>query len=105
MGHASGFTVGPTVKACTKGIWIWGKAVRAEGGDCHVLFLDTEGLGSTIRGASYDSRVFSLAILLSSVFVYNSTGVIDGDAISRLSLVVNLTKHIHVRATTAEVRS
>jgi hypothetical protein len=104
MGHASGFTVGPTVKACTKGIWIWGKAVKTEAGDCHVLFLDTEGLGSTIRGASYDSRVFALAILLSSVFVYNSTGVIDGDAISRLSLVVNLTKHIHVRATTAEVR-
>jgi hypothetical protein len=28
--------------------------------------------------------------------VYNSVGVIDGDAISRLGLVVNLTKHIQV---------
>ncbi|MDR3738425.1 MAG: hypothetical protein P4L40_05335, partial [Terracidiphilus sp.] len=60
-------------------------------------------LGSTVRGASYDSRVFALAILLSSTFIYNSTGVIDGDALARLSLVVNLTKHIHVRSSSAEV--
>jgi hypothetical protein len=25
IGREGGFTVGPTVKACTKGIWIWGK--------------------------------------------------------------------------------
>lgn len=105
MGKTAGFNVGPTVKACTKGIWLWGKAMEVDGADYHVLFLDTEGLGSTIRGMSYDSRIFALAILLSSCFVYNSTGVIDGDAMSRLSLVVNLTKHIHVKATSTEVSS
>jgi hypothetical protein len=96
MGKSSGFTVGPTVKACTKGIWIWGKALDVAGSDVHVLFLDTEGLGSTIRGSTYDCRIFALSLLLSSFFVYNSVGVIDGDAISRLGLVVNLTKHIQV---------
>ena len=30
------------------------------------------------------------------MFVYNSRGVIDGNAIEDLSLVVELTKHIHV---------
>ena len=69
------------------------------GSDVNVLFLDTEGLGSTIRGSTYDCRIFALSLLLSSYFVYNSVGVIDGDAISRLSLVVNLTKHIQVRST------
>ncbi|MDR3740713.1 MAG: hypothetical protein P4L40_16995, partial [Terracidiphilus sp.] len=105
MGRGSGFVVGPSVKACTKGIWLWGRAVPSSdaAGGVHVLFLDTEGLGSTVRGASYDSRVFALAILLSSTFIYNSTGVIDGDALARLSLVVNLTKHIHVRSSSAEV--
>ena len=39
-----------------------------------------------------------MALLLSSYFIYNSVGVIDGDAINRLNLVVNLTKHIHVRS-------
>ena len=37
-------------------------------------------------------------MLLSSYFVYNSSGVLDGKAIEGLSLVVNLTKHIHVKA-------
>lgn len=98
MGKGAGFTVGPTVKACTKGIWIWGRALEVGDSDTTVLFLDTEGLGSTIRGASYDSRIFALSLLLSSFFVYNSVGVIDGDAIGRLSLVVNLTKYIHIQA-------
>ncbi len=74
------------------------QAVEVHGSDYTIVFLDTEGLGSTIRGASYDTRIFALAILLSSYFIYNSTGVIDGDAIASLSLVVSLTKHIHVRS-------
>lgn len=126
MGRPAGFEVGPTVRACTKGIWLWGGVVRAkdmpqgdaiassiskstassgtdaDDGDSDetidLLFMDTEGLGSTSRSETYDSRVFALALLLSSYFVYNSVGTIDGGAISKLSLVVNLTKHIHVRA-------
>lgn len=98
MGKAGGFTVGPTVKACTKGLWIWGKAVEVDGADTHFLFIDSEGLGSTVRSESYDVRIFALAILLSSFFMYNSFGTIDGTAISKLSLVLNLTKHIHVRS-------
>jgi len=72
------------------------KAAEAPG--LRVLFMDTEGLGSTKRSETYDTRVFALALLLSSCFVYNSVGTIDGSAISKLSLVVNLTKHIHVRS-------
>ena len=77
--------------------------MEVEGVDHTILFLDTEGLGSTIRGASYDTRIFALAILLSSYFIYNSNGVIDGDAIASLSLVVSLTKHIHVKSAPGEV--
>lgn len=102
MGKSGAFTVGPTVKACTKGIWLWGKAMEIEGSDLTVLFLDTEGLGSTVRSETYDCRIFALALLLSSYFMYNSFGTIDGNAISKLSLVVNLTKHIHVRSQAAK---
>lgn len=95
----AGFVVGPTVKACTKGLWLWGKAIKgSEGDDIQYLFIDTEGLGSTVRSETYDCRVFALTVLLSSLFMYNSFGTIDGNAISKLSLIVNLTKHIHVRA-------
>ena len=43
-------------------------------------------------------RIFSLAILLSSYFIYNSTGSIDEQALQNINLVVNLTKHIHLKS-------
>ena len=53
---SEGFTVGGTVNACTKGIWIWGTPkVLADG--VSVVFLDTEGLGSTSRSQTHDCRV------------------------------------------------
>jgi hypothetical protein len=46
-------------------------------------------------------QIFSLAVLLSSMFVYNQMGSIDEAALDRLSLVTELTRHIRVRATSA----
>jgi hypothetical protein len=91
-----GFSVGHTVNAHTKGIWLWGEPVRIDDQDVAVVFLDTEGLGSVGASQTHDSRIFALALLIGSYFIYNSRGVIDGNAIENLSLVVNLTKHIHV---------
>jgi len=110
MGKKAGFTTGQTVNACTQGIWLWGKTIPAkaftgpinEHADdttgLRVLFMDTEGLGSTIRSETYNTRIFALALLLSSCFVYNSKGVINRDAIQKLSLVVNLTQQIRLQS-------
>ncbi|EGB12591.1 hypothetical protein AURANDRAFT_19411, partial [Aureococcus anophagefferens] len=100
-GAGGGFTVGATVNACTKGLWLWGTPVKLPDG-LTVLFVDTEGLGSTSRTQTEDSQIFSLALLLSSLFVWNSRGVIDGNALEDFALVVNLTKHIHVRSGAAD---
>lgn len=102
------FNVGATVNACTKGIWIWGESVASTKSaefkhlpaDTTVLFMDTEGLGSTQRSQTQDTRIFALTVLLSSLFIYNSRGVIDSNAIEDLSLVVNLTKYIQTKAST-----
>ncbi|KAE8904235.1 hypothetical protein PF005_g15084 [Phytophthora fragariae] len=101
------FDVGATVNACTKGIWIWGQPVASQSRhpafkhlskDTTIVFMDTEGLGSTQRSQTQDTRIFALALLLSSTFIYNSRGVIDASAIEDLSLVVNLTKYIQAKA-------
>ena len=63
-----------------------------------VLVVDSEGLGGLDEDANHDIRIFSMALLLSSYFLYNSTGSIDENALSSLSLVVNLSKHIQGRA-------
>jgi hypothetical protein len=102
------FNVGATVNACTKGIWIWGEPL-AETTSAEfkhlppgttVLFMDTEGLGSIQRSQTQDTRIFALTLLLSSLFIYNSRGVIDSNAIEDLSLVVNLTRYIQTKAST-----
>ncbi|RHY20056.1 hypothetical protein DYB25_003776 [Aphanomyces astaci] len=92
------FGVGGTVNAMTKGIWIWGQPVGDAHGKKTIVFMDTEGLGSAQRSQTQDTRIFALALLLSSFFIYNSRGVIDANAIDDLSLVVNLTKYIQVSA-------
>lgn len=70
----AGFRVDATTNACTKGIWVWGEALPLPDRDGSVLFLDTEGLGSTDRSSTEDSRIFALGLLLSSFFVYNRWG-------------------------------
>jgi hypothetical protein len=88
----AGFAVGNTVQACTKGIWIWGRPVVRNGRT--FLLIDTEGLGSLDQSQSFDTQVFSLALLLSSMFVLNTTGAITETVLQELELVVECTKHI-----------
>lgn len=65
-----GFNVGSTTMACTKGIWMWNKPVYVNS-KVDAVLLDTEGLGSTERTTNTDIKIFSLSILLSSLFIYN----------------------------------
>ena len=60
--------------------------------------MDSEGIGALDEDADHDTRIFSLTILLSSFFLYNSIGALDESALENLSLVVNLTKHIHIKS-------
>jgi hypothetical protein len=102
VGHQHGFTVGPTVNACTKGIWMWSEPVpfvNDRGEKLQLLVLDTEGIGGTKSSSDYDTRIFSLAVLLCSTLIYNSLGSIDESAISNLSFVANLSQHVQVKAT------
>ena len=93
LGQQDGFEIGPTVQSCTRGIWIWGKPVKISD-DMHVILMDTEGLGSCNRTMNIDIKIFTLSVLLSSMFVYNCLNAIDENALEVLSLVVNLTKYI-----------
>ena len=101
-GTDRGFGVGSSVQAKTKGIWLWGAPIKvdspAPGAPQHVLLLDTEGLQSIEATEGHDAKIFSLAILLSSFFVYNSEKAINNAAIDQLSLVAQLTQRIRVNA-------
>jgi len=88
---ASGFRVGHDTESCTRGVWVWLAPVDAwthpSYPTARLLLMDTEGLASIDQDETWDAKIFSLGILLSSIFVYNSMGVIDEGAIDRLFLV------------------
>lgn len=79
-----GFNVGNTVKACTKGIWLWGQPIKRD--DCTYVFLDSEGLGSLEQEQTFDTQIFSLSLLLSTLFVLNTQGTINESALEQVRL-------------------
>ena len=98
LNRSSGFSVGPTINPCTKGLWIWSRPVNSLSDDnIPVIIIDTEGFGAFDEDHNHDVRIFTLSILLSSFFIYNSVGSIDENSIQSLSFVINLSKHIQMK--------
>ena len=63
-----------------------------------VIVIDSEGIGGLDEDNNHDMRIFSLAVLISSFFIYNSMGSIDENALSSLSFVSSLSNHIKVKS-------
>ena len=53
------------------------------------VFLDVEGFGSTSRSSKDDAKLFALALLSSSLVIYNSIGVINEAKINHLALALS----------------
>lgn len=106
LNRNAGFTVGPSINRCTRGLWIWGRPIPgtlvSTGEKCSIIILDTEGIGGVEGDTKYDARIFSLAILLCSTLVYNSLGSIDETAISNLSFIAQLSQHIRLSSAPTE---
>ena len=96
----SGFSVGPTFKPCTKGIWIWSEPIMLKNNneEFPCFLIDTEGLGAYDEEVNHDSKIFLISILISSLFIFNSFGTIDENAINSLSFVVNLSNTIKLKS-------
>jgi hypothetical protein len=105
----NGFPVGHSVQPCTKGIWLWSEPIFLDD-DTILIVLDCEGLYSTgkyilfilflfhlliiVRDQKFDAKIFTLSMLISSIFIYNQLGHIDEKSIENMSLIINLCKVI-----------
>ncbi|CAK6441320.1 unnamed protein product [Pipistrellus nathusii] len=97
-GQNHGFPLGSTVQSETKGIWMW-CVPHPSKPDCTLVLLDTEGLGDVEKGDSKsDLWIFALAVLLSSMFVYNSLNTINHQALEQLHYVTELTELIRAKS-------
>jgi uncharacterized coiled-coil DUF342 family protein len=89
-----GFSVGNTVNACTKGIWLWSEPYYNDVTKTTYIFLDTEGLNSTGEEVTFDTQIFSLSVLLSSIFILNTQNSITESELEQLELVAECSKKI-----------
>ena len=101
-----GFGVAPTIRPCTKGIWIWSDPLIINNvhnpGPFPASLIDTEGLGAYDEEINHDSKIFLIAVLISSLFIYNSFGAIDENQVSNLSFVLDLSKTIKIKSVAIE---
>ena len=95
VGKNNGFQVASSLQSCTKGIWLWGTPKNSLNGNAKIVFLDSEGTSSTDKSTrTYDSRIFALVVLISSLFLYNTYSNIDENGINELSLAAHLSNAI-----------
>eukprot|EP01050_Picozoa_sp_SAG11_P006037 SAG11_NODE_452_length_9380_cov_10.655533_8_plen_332_part_00 len=100
-GAGTVFDVQGSVRACTMGMWLWPnpQVVRQlDGTSVRVLFIDSEGIGAPSGSGANDLRMFSLGVLLSSLFVFNTKGAIDEAAIKQLSFITKLAQAVRIRS-------
>jgi len=98
MGRTSidGFSVGGSINACTKGVWMFVSPPREEDPETGYIYLDSEGLGSLDKDMDFDAHVFALCVLLSSTLILNTPGCISGSTLEQLDTVVNLAQNIRI---------
>ena len=96
-----GFQVASSINSCTRGIWLWNTPKQKPNSSAKIIFLDSEGTNSVdLSTKTYDSKIFALIILLSSLFIYNTNGNIDEQSISELALASYLSSTIAINSNT-----
>ncbi|XP_072889364.1 guanylate-binding protein 1-like [Hemitrygon akajei] len=97
-GDKNGFSVASTVQSHTKGIWMWCRSLRQRPNEV-LLLLDTEGLGDPEKGeTANDHSIYLLAILLSSILIYNGKNQIDQKSLQDLHFMAELSKRIQMKS-------
>ena len=92
LNNNNGFEVASSINSCTRGIWLWNTPKsKVTSPNTKIIFIDSEGTNSVdISTKTYDSKIFALIVLISSLFIYNSNGNIDEKSIGDLALAAHL---------------
>ena len=93
----NGFEISSRLNSCTKGIWLWDTPRQKPNSSAKIIFIDSEGTNSVdLSTKTYDSKIFALIVLISSLFIYNTNGNIDEKSISELALAAHLSNTVAV---------
>ena len=89
------FRLGHQTRSCTEGVDVFARLHPSGRG--HLVFLDVEGQGSTDRNDTYDAALTTVAMLLSSMVVYNCLSVGKSDDVDKLELLSGFMQNIFDR--------
>ena len=73
LGSTDAFDLGHTMNAKTFGIWMGTTVLECD--RHYIILLDTEGIDAVTATGTEDARILVITLLISSYFIYNSTGV------------------------------
>jgi len=91
----NGFEISSRLNSCTRGIWLWDTPRQKPNSSAKIIFIDSEGTNSVdLSTKTYDSKIFALIVLISSLFIYNTNGNIDEKSISDLALAAHLSNTV-----------
>ena len=98
IGRAGAFRIGNQTDGVTKGIWIWkGNTYHqfaAGEPPTRIIFLDTEGLGDIENDESWDLKLLTLSVLLSSEIIFNLKERISREVLDQLVIVGQVVRDI-----------
>ncbi|XP_015777564.1 PREDICTED: guanylate-binding protein 4-like [Acropora digitifera] len=101
FGQPDVFPLGHSFDAETMGMWMWivpGKFQDSNGQECSIVLLDSEGINAVGGEGSDDNQIFTLSVLLSSVLIYNSSGVPERQNLAALEFIAKLSHRVKLRS-------
>ena len=86
-----------TLEGNNRGIYFWSSPIDKENSTEKILFFDSEGINSeNILQQTLESKLLALMIIISSLFIYNTSGDIDSNSLNNLQFIVQLTDSINI---------
>lgn len=86
LGLPDAFELGHTMNSQTFGIWMGTNVLECD--EYVVILLDTEGIDAVTSTGTSDAGILVATLLLSSFFVYNSTGVPRKNDLEKMRYVI-----------------
>ena len=86
-----GFKVTSQINTTSPGIWLWNTPINKSNSKDKIIFFDSVRVNSeNVYQQEMDSKLLALILIISSLFIYNTTGDINSNSLNELELIVHL---------------
>lgn len=86
-----GFKVTSQTNTTSPGVWLWNTPITKPNSKDKIIFFDSVGVNSeNVYQQEMNSKLLALILIISSLFIYNTTGDINSNSLNELELIVHL---------------